>query len=350
MKKAGGLPHSAGFGMLESEEESGEEEAPAQDNKEAAKVFTLEEVKTHNSVGDVWIIVNNKVYDCTEYLESHPGGVESITIYGGRDCSDDFAAVHSGGATKLLEQYCIGVIYEADAVNKPANRAGASEEEVDEELDDNDPVLMAASRGLDKLGQVYGVSAGAMNPAHAAIVTRGWKMALCNEASFAHALVARWRLLVAVEHQLLQENEAKKGMTRGITGEDLNEVEYALRTSGIQSDAMKTYMVAFRSAQINRKALSIMIENEDPIASILGPMLGLVPDLVIGLIDAAVNDLGILSKSRHDQGEIERMGLIDGSFESFIRMFTRSGMQPVSSCSGWLILLYLLHIMIYIVT
>jgi hypothetical protein len=40
----------------------------------AAKTYTLEEVKQHNSVEDVWVVIDGKVYDITEFLEDHPGG------------------------------------------------------------------------------------------------------------------------------------------------------------------------------------------------------------------------------------------------------------------------------------
>jgi nitrate reductase (NAD(P)H) len=50
------------------------------------------------------------VYDCTEYLELHPGGIDSITINAGDDATEDFVAIHSMKATKMLEKYYIGVL------------------------------------------------------------------------------------------------------------------------------------------------------------------------------------------------------------------------------------------------
>ena len=55
-----------------------------------------EEVATHNSEQDCWIIVGNestggpKVYDVTKYLSDHPGGPEIITEFAGRDADDMF--------------------------------------------------------------------------------------------------------------------------------------------------------------------------------------------------------------------------------------------------------------------
>jgi nitrate reductase (NAD(P)H) len=80
------------------------------------KKYTLAEVEKHNTQEDVWIIINNKVYDCTEYLDLHPGGVDSIMINGGADATEDFVAIHSTKATKMLEKYYIGDLDKASVV------------------------------------------------------------------------------------------------------------------------------------------------------------------------------------------------------------------------------------------
>ena len=40
-------------------------------------VLDLNEIAKHNSASDCWMIINNKVYDITPYINSHPGG-ESV--------------------------------------------------------------------------------------------------------------------------------------------------------------------------------------------------------------------------------------------------------------------------------
>lgn len=113
MHRTADKPVSAGFGRLDKPQ--GEEAEPATAAAAAAapqkldnKTFTLQEVEKHNTEDDCWIIVKNRVYDCTEYLELHPGGVDSITINAGADATDDFVAIHSMKATKMLEKYYIG--------------------------------------------------------------------------------------------------------------------------------------------------------------------------------------------------------------------------------------------------
>jgi len=42
------------------------------------KVYTREEVKTHDKENDCWIIIEDKVYDVTKFLPLHPAGKNVI--------------------------------------------------------------------------------------------------------------------------------------------------------------------------------------------------------------------------------------------------------------------------------
>lgn len=52
--------------------------------------------------------VSVQVYDGTGFLKDHPGGAESILLAAGMDSSDDFNAIHSAKAKKMVEEYYIG--------------------------------------------------------------------------------------------------------------------------------------------------------------------------------------------------------------------------------------------------
>lgn len=109
MTTAAGKPVSAGFGKLLEIQGDQVDAAPAPEpKKEGKKLITMEEVQKHNTEEDVWIVVNDKVYDCTEYLELHPGGIDSIIITAGEDATEDFVAIHSTKATKMLDKFYIG--------------------------------------------------------------------------------------------------------------------------------------------------------------------------------------------------------------------------------------------------
>ncbi|KAM3172515.1 hypothetical protein ACTXT7_014356 [Hymenolepis weldensis] len=79
------------------------------------RVFTLEEVRKHKSENDCWIIIHDKVYDVSKFLNEHPGGDFVILENGGGYATEPFEDVcHSEAARKQMENYCIGIIAVAD--------------------------------------------------------------------------------------------------------------------------------------------------------------------------------------------------------------------------------------------
>ncbi|CAK8575032.1 unnamed protein product [Lathyrus sativus] len=77
----------------------------------AAKTFTLSEVSKHNTPKDCWVVIHNKVYDVTKFLEDHPGGDDVLVSSTGKDASNDFDDVgHSITATSLLDDFYVGDI------------------------------------------------------------------------------------------------------------------------------------------------------------------------------------------------------------------------------------------------
>jgi len=41
-------------------------------------LVSVEEISKHNTPDDCWIVVDDKVWDITEFAPDHPGGGESI--------------------------------------------------------------------------------------------------------------------------------------------------------------------------------------------------------------------------------------------------------------------------------
>ncbi|KAL3490126.1 putative cytochrome B5 [Aspergillus germanicus] len=71
--------------------------------------YTLEQVKAHCKPDDVWIILHNKVYDVTKYLEDHPGGAAVLIEVAGTDATQAFEDIgHSDEAREQLEPYYLG--------------------------------------------------------------------------------------------------------------------------------------------------------------------------------------------------------------------------------------------------
>lgn len=63
------------------------------------------EVVKHNKLNDCWIAINGKVFDVTNFLSQHPGGVERIMKYAGKDASLEFSQIHSSAVLDKMMSY-----------------------------------------------------------------------------------------------------------------------------------------------------------------------------------------------------------------------------------------------------
>lgn len=77
--------------------------------RSSTRTWSITEVAKHNTPEDLWIIIDNKVYDVTSWLSRHPGG-SVILKFGGADASDQFAAFHQPFTYERLRYFCIGVL------------------------------------------------------------------------------------------------------------------------------------------------------------------------------------------------------------------------------------------------
>jgi cytochrome b involved in lipid metabolism len=91
-------------------------------------VIDMNEVSRHNSLSNCWIVIDDLVYDSTNYIPEHPGGSQLIIDYCGRDASSAFhnkggrRSDHSGSAKNILARYVIaklGSVVEVVAVISP---------------------------------------------------------------------------------------------------------------------------------------------------------------------------------------------------------------------------------------
>uniref|UniRef100_A0A8C1CHZ8 Fatty acid desaturase 2 n=1 Tax=Cyprinus carpio carpio TaxID=630221 RepID=A0A8C1CHZ8_CYPCA len=56
--------------------------------------YTWEEVQKHTKSGDQWIVVERKVYNVSQWVKRHPGGLRIIGHYAGEDATEAFTAFH----------------------------------------------------------------------------------------------------------------------------------------------------------------------------------------------------------------------------------------------------------------
>ncbi|NXS59333.1 CYB5 protein, partial [Brachypteracias leptosomus] len=92
--------------MVSSDETGGGKEAWR------GRYYRLEEVQKHNNSQKTWIILHNRIYDVTKFLDEHPGGEEVLREQAGGDATENFEDVgHSTDARALSETFIIGELH-----------------------------------------------------------------------------------------------------------------------------------------------------------------------------------------------------------------------------------------------
>jgi nitrate reductase (NAD(P)H) len=74
------------------------------------KTIEIDDLREHEGAEDPWFVVNDEVYDGTPFLESHPGGAQSIISAAGLDATDEFMAIHSETAKAMMPTYHLGTL------------------------------------------------------------------------------------------------------------------------------------------------------------------------------------------------------------------------------------------------
>jgi len=64
--------------------------------------YTKEDVAKHNTKGDCWVILHDRVLDVTSFLSKHPGGELAILTFAGKDASSEFDMIHP---PDVIEKY-----------------------------------------------------------------------------------------------------------------------------------------------------------------------------------------------------------------------------------------------------
>merc|ERR1711871_751538 len=73
--------------------------------------FTMAEVAKHDKKDDCWIILDDRCYDITAFVDRHPGGVGPVVNMAGKDATDVFANYHAARVYRnMLPQYLVGEV------------------------------------------------------------------------------------------------------------------------------------------------------------------------------------------------------------------------------------------------
>ncbi|EJU06457.1 hypothetical protein DACRYDRAFT_44583 [Dacryopinax primogenitus] len=75
-------------------------------------MISYEELQKHTTRESCWVMVHGKIYDVTDFLDNHPGGVPVILSHSGQDATGIYDAIHSGGffETLLTPEQHIGIV------------------------------------------------------------------------------------------------------------------------------------------------------------------------------------------------------------------------------------------------
>uniref|UniRef100_A0A2N9H9Z2 Cytochrome b5 heme-binding domain-containing protein n=1 Tax=Fagus sylvatica TaxID=28930 RepID=A0A2N9H9Z2_FAGSY len=70
--------------------------------------ISQEKLGKHNKRGDLWISIQGKIYDVTDWAKEHPGGEAPLLSLAGQDVTDAFVAYHPGTAWQYLDKFFTG--------------------------------------------------------------------------------------------------------------------------------------------------------------------------------------------------------------------------------------------------
>nr|XP_043621552.1 cytochrome B5-like protein [Erigeron canadensis] len=77
-------------------------------NTKSVKAYNKAEISLHNKRTDCWIIIKEKVYDVTPYVEEHPGG-DAILSHAGDDSTEGFfGPQHATRVFDMIDDFYIG--------------------------------------------------------------------------------------------------------------------------------------------------------------------------------------------------------------------------------------------------
>ncbi|TQS36128.1 hypothetical protein Golomagni_03431 [Golovinomyces magnicellulatus] len=85
-----------------------------------SKVFSYAEVSEHSGKEDLYMVIEQKVYDVSKFVDEHPGGEEVMLDVGGQDATEAFNDVgHSDEAREILSRMHIGDLDASEVDSKP---------------------------------------------------------------------------------------------------------------------------------------------------------------------------------------------------------------------------------------
>ena len=83
----------------------------------------MEEVAKHNRKGDVWVVLNGRILNVSNFLSLHPGGELAILTFAGKDAAAEFDMIHP---PNVVEKYAPEAIFGVLGSGKAKKAKGAA--------------------------------------------------------------------------------------------------------------------------------------------------------------------------------------------------------------------------------
>jgi len=92
-----------------------------------SKELTFQEVSSHASKKDLFMVIHDKVYDVTSFVDEHPGGEEVLMDVAGADGTEAFEDVgHSDEAREILDGLLVGTLKRQPGDPAPKTHSSSS--------------------------------------------------------------------------------------------------------------------------------------------------------------------------------------------------------------------------------
>lgn len=102
--------------------------------------INLEELEKHNNPQDLWLVIDNKVYDLTKYQDQHPGSDTILQDVAGKDATHDFYDVgHSNDAITKMKSLEIGNYNQP--ITEKIDKINNDEKMNNEKIEMNDTII-----------------------------------------------------------------------------------------------------------------------------------------------------------------------------------------------------------------
>jgi cytochrome-b5 reductase len=84
-------------------------------NSPPLALLTRDQVDNAVQAGQLWVIIDDHVFDLTHYSE-HPGGREVLLRVAGKDATREFDEARHVDGLELMGQFCVGRMDSANAI------------------------------------------------------------------------------------------------------------------------------------------------------------------------------------------------------------------------------------------